>query len=141
MKRLGGWFKKMVQDHKDFQMGRELVGVDRLGNKFYQFYSQQGLPTRRRVDYSPNCSDPSKVDPLWDPWLRGLTELPPTAEELQDMYADMDDLKLKGMEYDLKEEAKMKEFRKVMKKRKETQKTTTDKGYNEEYTPGAWKPK
>ncbi len=41
------WFIKQ----KDDAIGREVVGVDRFGNKYYQYYSFHGLPTRRIVLY------------------------------------------------------------------------------------------
>ena len=41
------WYIK----NKDDAIGREIVGVDRFGNKYYQYYSFHGLPTRRIVLY------------------------------------------------------------------------------------------
>ena len=34
---------------KDVSMQRELVGVDKYGNKYYQYFSFYGLPHRREV--------------------------------------------------------------------------------------------
>ena len=41
------WYIKQ----KDQAIGREIVGVDKFGNKYYQYYSFHGLPTRRMVLY------------------------------------------------------------------------------------------
>lgn len=41
--------RKFLEEMKDRRLNRELVGVDRFGNKYYQYYSPYGLPTRREV--------------------------------------------------------------------------------------------
>jgi hypothetical protein len=33
------------------KLNRELIGVDREGNKYYQYFSYFGLPTRREIDF------------------------------------------------------------------------------------------
>ena len=37
-------FRQRMTDHK---LNRELVGIDRYGNKYYQYFSYYGLPTKR----------------------------------------------------------------------------------------------
>jgi NADH dehydrogenase [ubiquinone] 1 alpha subcomplex assembly factor 2 len=36
---------------EDMKQSRELVGFDREGNKYYQYYSYHGLPTKRMVEF------------------------------------------------------------------------------------------
>ena len=48
------WFRrfgKFLEEMKDHKLNRELAGVDKYGNKYYQYYSSFGLPTRREVFY------------------------------------------------------------------------------------------
>ena len=42
-------FQKFLEEMKDHKLNRELVGTDKYGNKYYQYYSGFGLPTRREV--------------------------------------------------------------------------------------------
>jgi len=42
-------FSKFLEEMKDHKLNRELAGVDKYGNKYYQYYSSFGLPTRREV--------------------------------------------------------------------------------------------
>lgn len=39
-------FREKMLDQK---LNRELIGEDRMGNKYYQYFSPWGLPTRREV--------------------------------------------------------------------------------------------
>lgn len=41
--------RQFLADMKDQKLCRELVGVDKYGNKYFQYYSPYGLPTRREV--------------------------------------------------------------------------------------------
>ena len=42
-------FKKFLEEMKDQKLNREMIGIDKYGNKYYQYYSSYGLPTRREV--------------------------------------------------------------------------------------------
>lgn len=42
-------FRIFLEEMKDHKLNRELVGTDKYGNKYYQYYSSFGLPTRREV--------------------------------------------------------------------------------------------
>jgi NADH:ubiquinone oxidoreductase subunit len=44
-------WRKFYIEQKDQALGRERVGVDRYGNKYYQYFSYHGLPTKRIVLY------------------------------------------------------------------------------------------
>lgn len=41
--------KKALEEFQDIKLNRELVGIDKFGNKYYQYFSYYGLPTRREV--------------------------------------------------------------------------------------------
>lgn len=43
------WFRRKLREIKDHDENRDLVGKDRYGNKYYQYYSYLGLPTKREV--------------------------------------------------------------------------------------------
>ncbi len=47
--RIFRWWREHVNKMKDISMQRELVGVDKYGNKYYQYFSFYGLPHRREV--------------------------------------------------------------------------------------------
>ena len=42
-------FRKLLDDMKSEKFSRELLAVDKYGNKYYQYYSNYGLPMRREV--------------------------------------------------------------------------------------------
>jgi hypothetical protein len=45
-------YMRYVADELENQkLNRELIGQDRDGNKYYQYYSYYGLPTRREIRY------------------------------------------------------------------------------------------
>ena len=59
------WYIKQ----KDEAIGREIVGHDRHGNKYYQYYSFHGLPTRRMVIYKFLAENRFNQDPHFLGWL------------------------------------------------------------------------
>jgi len=42
-------FKKARENFRDLSENREFIVVDKYGNRYYQYYSNQGLPTKRIV--------------------------------------------------------------------------------------------
>lgn len=46
------WFRYVREELSNQKLGREQVGTDRDGNKYYQYYSYYGLPTRREVRFA-----------------------------------------------------------------------------------------
>ena len=44
--------RKFLEAMKDQKLNRDYVGTDKYGNKYYQYYSPYGLPTRREVQYT-----------------------------------------------------------------------------------------
>jgi len=69
---------------KDDGLGREMIGSDRFGNRYYQYYSYHGLPTRRIVLYKFNeQSNAFEQDVHFVGWLRRNELIAPTPEELE----------------------------------------------------------
>ena len=75
---------------KDEALGREMVGVDKFGNKYYQYYSHQGLPTKRMVAYQFYGCNQFHIDPHFVSWLHKQEAVPPTVEALERMYIEHD---------------------------------------------------
>ena len=69
--------------YEDSVEGRELVGVDKFGNKYYQYFSYHGLPTRRVVDYEFFERNKFHIDPHFISWLHHRDLLPPSPDELE----------------------------------------------------------
>jgi NADH:ubiquinone oxidoreductase subunit len=76
--------------YKDDGLGREIVGKDKFGNKYYQYYSFHGLPTRRVILYKFFDTNRFNIDPHFIDWLYKRELLPPTAAELEKLYLDHD---------------------------------------------------
>lgn len=47
-------FKQFLAEIKDQKLCREYLGQDKYGNKYYQYYSPYGLPTKRMVQLMVN---------------------------------------------------------------------------------------
>lgn len=62
-------FRQWYIKNKDDALGREMVGMDKFGNKYYQYYSFHGLPTRRMVMYKFIEDNKFHVDPHFVGWL------------------------------------------------------------------------
>jgi NADH:ubiquinone oxidoreductase subunit len=86
---------------KDDGLGRELVGADRFGNTYYQYFSYHGIPTRRIVLYNFN-KDNNKFeqDPHFLGWLRRNEQIAPTPETLEQLYIEHDAFVERGIEWD-----------------------------------------
>jgi NADH:ubiquinone oxidoreductase subunit len=92
--------RKFLIKQKDDALGRDRVGVDRFGNKYYQYYSYHGLPTKRIVLYKFFGTNQFNQDPHFLGWLRRNQILPPTQEELERLYIEHDAFVQKGIEWD-----------------------------------------
>jgi NADH:ubiquinone oxidoreductase subunit len=66
--------------------GKQLVGRDSAGNTFFFRYigqSDKGPVYRRAVEYSSDPADPHSIHLLWNQWLSGNREQPPTEKEIE----------------------------------------------------------
>ena len=100
----------MVQQ-RDAALGRDRVGVDKFGNKYYQYYSYHGLPTKRIVLYRFFETNRFHQDPHFLGWLRRNEILPPTPEGLERLYLEHDAFVQRAIEWDKEQEAMMDEFK------------------------------
>ena len=80
------WFRHVREELNNQKLGREVVGSDRDGNKYYQYYSYYGLPTRREVRFI----DPRIItlnDLVYYRWLYKLDFDPPSEREKDELYS------------------------------------------------------
>jgi len=99
----GKKWKKLYLKYKDEALNRELVGVDKYGNQYYQYYSFHGLPTKRIVLYKFFDGNQFVSDVHFISWLHRRQQLPPTPEDLERLYMTHDDFIKRGIEWDKKE--------------------------------------
>lgn len=62
-------FNQWYIKQRDDAIGREMIGYDKFGNKYYQYYSFHGLPTRRMVLYKFFDANKFHIDPHFVGWL------------------------------------------------------------------------
>lgn len=102
--------RRFVIDQKDQSLGRTKIGTDKFGNKYYQYYSFHGLPTKRIVLYKFFDTNCFHQDPHFLGWLRRNELLPPTPEELEKLYLEHDSFIQRGIEWDKEQQALIDEF-------------------------------
>ena len=115
------WYLKQ----KDDAIGREVIGVDKYGNKYYQYYSFHGLPTRRIVLYKFMNENKFHQDPHFIGWLHRQDILPPTPEELEKLYLDHDAFKERALDWDNEQRLMIEEYQ--MKKKELDEKFDREK--------------
>lgn len=131
--------KRLKEKYQDQKENRELLVVDKYGNKYYQYYSYHGLPTRRVVLNNMKSFNTWDDDPFMLSWLQKRRVTPPTQEELEKMYIENEEFQRRGLEWDKKERElieawKSKQREAIEKERKET--NAIGDGVN--FEPGAW---
>ncbi|KAI1660586.1 NDUFA12-domain-containing protein [Daldinia decipiens] len=58
-----------------------LIGVDRLGNKYFE--NNEELPLRTRwVDYKSSDFDTAQIEPGWHAWMAYTVDKPPSQDPL-----------------------------------------------------------
>lgn len=133
--KLRNWKQKM----DDKQYNRELIVVDKYQNRYYQHYSNEGLPTKKYVYINMTSLNKWQEDPTMQGWLQGRRENPPSQEELEKIYIQEEELVRRGIEWDKKERKLIEEYRKkrenaLMEEREETKAI----GEGENFQPGSW---
>ena len=94
-------FKRKYWEYKDYELGREHMGMDRYGNEYYQCYSYfGGMPTRRVVIYKFYENQHFHNDPHFVGWLNYRTDMLPSSEELQLLYLEDAQRKRKAIAWD-----------------------------------------
>ena len=130
----------------DILENRELIVVDKYGNHYYQYYSYQGLPTKRMVHFlvkkvhlNMYAFNKWHDEPLMLSWLQMRELIAPFQEDLERRYVDQENFERNALEWDKKEKLQIDEY----KRRREfslgrDRKETGAKGIGEEYSPGIW---
>jgi hypothetical protein len=131
--------KRLRDKFLDLKENRELIVVDKFGNRYYQYYSYHGLPTRRVVINNMKGFNRWDDDPMMSSWLQRRRVYPPSQEELEKLYIQQEELQRRGLEWDRKEQAIIDEWKKrkqeaIEKERKETKAI----GEGENFEPGVW---
>jgi hypothetical protein len=131
--------KKFREKYQDQKENRELLVVDKYGNRYYQYYSYHGLPTRRVVLNNMRSFNTWDDDPFMLSWLQKRRITQPTQEELEKMYIENEEFQRRGLEWDKKEREmieawKTKQREALDKERKETGAI----GEGENFEPGSW---
>ena len=133
-------FAKRFADHcHDVGYNRKMIGTDRNGNKYYQYYAADGKEDKREVEIMTREKF-KDYDPYWDEWLRYRQKKPFTQEELKSFYVEDDQRIEAAFDYEKRDADMMKIHRAKLKKENTTDQTFTEKGYNNKYEPGYWKP-
>jgi len=88
------------------------MGVDKYGNKYYQYYAFHGLPTNRVVLYKFFDTNKFHIDPHFVSWLHKQDLLPPTPEELELKYIEHEQFIQRCIAYDKEQKLIMDEWRK-----------------------------
>ena len=135
--------QKLQSAYKDTGLNRKLVGYDRSGNGYYQYYNSDGSEGKRQME--PNKKTEvdyrTEYDPYWDEWLRGKQKIPFTEKELKKLWDEEDKRVEVAYAYEKKDAEMMKDFREKGKtnyfKSAESEK---EEGESEKFKPGAWKP-
>jgi NADH:ubiquinone oxidoreductase subunit len=131
--------KKHNQKIRDDRENRELVVVDKYGNKYYQYYSHHGLPTRRIVHLNMVSFNKWHDDPIMLGWLERRRINAPTQEELEQEYIKHEEFLRKGLEWDRKEKALIETYRKKRDEALESERNETKAlGSGEDFQPGSW---
>ncbi|CAD8177166.1 unnamed protein product [Paramecium octaurelia] len=108
-------FKEELEDQK---LNRICVGQDRMGNKFYQYYSYYGLPTKREIRFK---DDRERIvnDLAYYDWLYKRIEQPPTEEQVEQFYKEEQLRFQRAREWDEQQEKMMLAFYEQRKIREE----------------------
>jgi hypothetical protein len=129
-------FREKYQDQKE---NRELLVVDKYGNRYYQYYSYHGLPTRRVVLNNMKSFNKWDDDPFMLSWLQRRRQNPPTQEELERMYIEQEEFQRRGLEWDRKEQAMIDEWKRKQKEALDSERKETKAiGEGETFSPGVW---
>lgn len=134
--------KRIKEKYQDMKENRELLVVDKYGNRYYQYYSYHGLPTRRVVINNQKGFNKWDDDPYMMSWLQRRRQNPPSQEELEKMYLDNEEFQRRGLEWDRKEQALIDEWKKRQKEVEDKErKETKALGTGETFEPGVWERK
>lgn len=89
----GKAFRNFIDSFKPRSTTAELMGEDRLGNKYYEAkVTTSSHRTKPHRYYAPHSGEEDFMQELpaeWEAWLRGRRKVPPSPEELAKNYEIM----------------------------------------------------
>lgn len=130
---------RLKERYEDKMMNRELQVVDKYGNKYYQYYSHHGLPTKRVVLNNMKFFNSWDDDPIMMGWLQQKYHAPPSQEELEQKYIEQEEFVRRGMEWDRKEQEWIEAWKNKQKEAVESEREETQAiGDKETFEPGKW---
>lgn len=134
--------KYMKEKYDDNVLNRELLVTDKYGNRYYQHYSQEGIPTKRYVALNMKSTMKWDEDPTMLGWLQFRRQIAPSQEELEKIYIQQEEFERRGLEYDLKEQRLFEEYAQRRKAAIDQERAETQAiGEGDNFSPGRWKPK
>ena len=120
LKKIIGKFKLLRENHLNAKMGRKLIGSDKFGNNFYQYYDKNGKETKRL--YESNNAIEDNLDLYWHNWLRNKNTIIYSKEEEEKSYADELIRSKSAYNYEKKDSEMMEKFKKDIEKKKSEEK-------------------
>jgi hypothetical protein len=126
--------------YEDKKYNRELVTVDKYGNRYYQHYTSEGIPSKRYVHINFKAFHKWEEDPTMQGWLQGRRDFPPTQEELERNYINQENMERNGLEWDKKEQRLIEEYNNKRRQAISVERRETGAiGENNNFLPGKWK--
>ena len=95
--------RKFMQAQRDHKLNREYVGRDKFGNKYYQYYSYLGLPTKREIQYVEEDRTKPFKDTAFFWWMNKTDNIPPNESDLKLYYNNERERKAKAISWDKKQ--------------------------------------
>lgn len=130
--------KRLKEKYDDKVLNRELLVVDKYGNRYYQHYSNEGIPTRRYMAINFKGFNKWEEDPTMLSWLQFRRETL-TQEDLERVYLQQEERERRALEYDNKEKDLLLEYRKIRQKSVEDSKKEVGSiGEGDEFQPSQW---
>lgn len=129
--------RKWTEIMRDHKLNREYVGRDKFGNKYYQYYSFLGLPTRRECEFV----DWERLKPFRDTayfwWMNKNDNLPPSDQDLKLYYDQERERKAKAIAWDKQQKELDVAF---YARRTEIGETWGDRKFRDEFEVEEWNP-
>lgn len=132
--------KQFKSSSIDARLNRQLVGYDRSGNTYYQYYNEKGEESKRFVEPGPNTVIGQTYDAYWDMWLRGMQDKAYSPEELEVLWKEEDNRKKAAWSYEEEDADLMNKHRATKKYQEQLRSSTSEKGQSMDFVPGLWKP-
>lgn len=136
---VGSKLKQLKRQYNESSLNRDLLVVDKYGNRYYQQYSKEGIPTKRYVALNFKAHNKWDEDPTMLAWLQYRRQTPPSQEELEKIYIEQEEFERRGLEYDTKQNKLLEEYSKKRNKAiSDERQETGATGIGNSFSPGKW---